>query len=330
MTDGGEQLGLFGAEPARSGGPGVRPAVPSPELAELARRLPTALYMGTSSWSFPGWQGLVWSDQGRPPTKQRLARAGLAAYAHHPLFRAVGLDRTYYGPLPRGVFERYAADVPAGFRFVVKAHDALLGPTSARFLDVEHAAAEVVAPCVEGLGEKAGPLVFQFPPLDVASLGGVEGFIERLHRFLGALPRGPLYAVELRNRELACREAYAAFEDAGAVPCFNVHPRTPPLAEQLARHGRPLPRAVVVRWMLHRSFHYEAARTRYAPFDRLVDPDPGSRAAVAELTLEAVRQGRPVFVIANNKAEGSAPLTLEALARHLAPEGGTFLPNSPR
>ncbi len=322
MSRAGEQLGLFAEEPRRNEGAGVRAAPPSPELAGLAARLPAGLYLGTSSWSFPGWQGLVWAKEGKPPTKPRLARGGLAAYARHPLFRAVGLDRTYYGPLPRDAFERYAADVPAGFRFVVKAHDALVGPTSERFLDVEHAGAFVVTPCVEGLGDKAGPLVFQFPPLHVASLGGVSAFAERLHRFLRGLPEGPLYAVELRNRELACRELYAALEDTGAVPCFNVHPRTPPLAEQVARHGRPLPRAVVVRWMLHRSFRYEAARTRYAPFDRLVDPDPGSREAVAELALEAARQGRPVFVIANNKAEGSAPLTLEALARRLDPAAG--------
>ncbi len=218
--------------------------------------------------------------------------------------------------------------MPDDFRFLVKAHDALVAATSPLFLDVEHAAAQVVEPCVEGLGEKAGPLVFQFPPLHLAPLGGVAGFAERLHGFLTRLPRGPLYAVELRNRELACREVYAALGEAGAVPCFNVHPRTPTLGEQLARHGRPLPRAVVVRWMLHRSFRYEAARTRYAPFDRLVDPDPASREAVAALALEAGRQGRPVFVIANNKAEGSAPLTLEALARHLVPTGGN-VPGAP-
>lgn len=164
--------------------------------------------------------------------------------------------------------------------------------------------------------------MFQFPPLDLRSLGGVAAFTGRLHGFLSRLPVGPLYAVELRNRELADREVYAAVRDAAAVPCFNLHPRMPPLGRQLQNQGADLPQTVVVRWMLHAGFQYEAARSRYAPFDRLVDPDPDSRDAVAALALDAARRGRPVFVIANNKAEGSAPLTLEALAQRIREREG--------
>lgn len=314
-----EQLGLFGPEPSEPAArAALRPAAVSDQLSELARRLPEGLRLGTSSWSFPGWRGIVWEAAGRAPSRQSLARAGLAAYAQHPLFRSVGLDRTYYGPISREAFARYAADVPDGFRFLVKAHDALVRPETPRFLDAEHAESQVIDPCVEGLGpERAGPLVFQFPPLDLRSLGGVAAFAGRLHGFLSRLPVGPLYAVELRNRELADREVYAAIRDAAAVPCFNLHPRMLPLANQLERQGADLPDTVVVRWMLHAGFRYEAARSRYAPFDRLVDPDPDSRDAVASLALAAARHGRPVFVIANNKAEGSAPLTLEALAHSI-------------
>jgi uncharacterized protein YecE (DUF72 family) len=313
-----QQLGLFGSEASEPAEAALRPAAVSEELSELADRLPEGLRLGTSSWSFPGWRGIVWEGQGRAPSRQRLARAGLAAYAQHPLFRSVGLDRTYYGPISREAFARYAEDVPAGFRFLVKAHDALVRPETKHFLDAEHAEAQVIDPCVEGLGpEKAGPLVFQFPPLDLRSLGGVAAFTDRLHAFLSCLPVGPLYAVELRNRELADREVYAAVRDAAAVPCFNLHPRMPPLGRQLESQGPELPETVVVRWMLHSGYQYEAARSRYAPFDRLVDPDPDSRDAVAALALDAARCGRDVFVIANNKAEGSAPLTLEALAQRI-------------
>jgi hypothetical protein len=59
-------------------------------------------------------------------------------------------------------------------------------------------------------------------------------------------------------------------------------------------------------------------RLRYQPFGRLVDEDPGVRGTVADLVRDAARAGRPAFVIANNKAEGSAPLTLVALARAIA------------
>jgi len=90
------QLDLFGSTPAsrRSVGPAPQPDA----IVDLGRRLPPDVRLGTSSWSFPGWGDLVWDREATPGA---LARGGLAAYAAHPLLRTVGLDRTYYGPMPR-------------------------------------------------------------------------------------------------------------------------------------------------------------------------------------------------------------------------------------
>ena len=78
------QLHLFG-EPDR----GVGPAEVPVQLREIAARLPETLYLGTSSWSFPGWHGLVYD---RECSQRALARQGLGAYAAHPLLNAVGVD----------------------------------------------------------------------------------------------------------------------------------------------------------------------------------------------------------------------------------------------
>lgn len=181
-TDKTRQLNLFGeATPPRERpgagtarrGRTVGPAELPDELHALAARLPDKLYLGTSSWSFPGWEGLVYD---REASKSHLAKRGLAAYAQHPLLRAVGIDRTFYGPLTALEFAAYAADVPDNFRFLVKAWSECTTPwvrgadgrpsgRNPNFLDAEFAAREVVTPFVEGLGAKAGPLVFQFPPL---------------------------------------------------------------------------------------------------------------------------------------------------------------------
>jgi hypothetical protein len=69
--------------------------------------------------------------------------------------------------------------------------------------------------------------------------------------------------------------------------------------------------------MLHSGLRYEAARDRYAPFDRLVDEDPESRDRIATTVLDVILAERPAFVIANNKAEGSSPLTLIRLAERI-------------
>ena len=85
------------------------------DMPELAARLPETLFLGTSSWAFPGWSGLVYDA--RAP-RELLAREGLGAYSRHPLLRAVGIDRSWYAPLSAAVFAAYAAQVPPHFRFL--------------------------------------------------------------------------------------------------------------------------------------------------------------------------------------------------------------------
>lgn len=315
------QLGLFGDEmlapPARS----VDAATPGDHVRALAEGLHRSVRLGTSSWSFPGWAGIVYD---RSTTQGVLAREGLAAYAKHPLLRTVGLDRTYYRSLAADQFRRYAADVPDDFRFVVKADRLVTSPLdpdsggvrarNALFLDAAWTTDTVIAPYVEGLGDRAGVLLFQFPPIAPDLVGGRHAFQERLQRFLAGLPRGPLYAVELRTPAFL-EDGYAdVLESVGAAHCFNVHPAMSPLERQLEIVQPFYQPALVIRWMLHSGLHYEAARERYEPFDRLVDEDPGSRERIATTVIDVSLAERPAFVIANNKAEGSSPLTLVRLA----------------
>jgi ribosomal protein S2 len=96
----------------------------------------------------------------------------------------------------------------------------------------------------------------------------------------------------------------------------------PDTAAQLGFAMQGTPRALVVRWMLGGSLNFEEARERYRPFNRLVDEAPATRAEIADAAINAAVANVPVYVIANNKAEGSAPLTLAALARAIVDRKG--------
>ncbi len=301
----------------------VPPAPVDEALVALGRALPAKLYLGTSSWTFPGWAGIVYGDSLPEPV---LAREGLRAYSAHPVLTCVGIDRTFYAPVSVSEFARYAAQVPDTFRFVVKAPalvtDAFIrgergkpAGDSPRFLDAAFAAAHFVAPCVEGLGAKAGPIVFQFSPLGRSIVRDPARFAARLHRFLDALPAGPLYAVELRDSGLLGAPLAAALGATRARYCFGVHSRMPDIAAQAAAMAGLAPGPLVARWNLHAGYAYETARTHYAPFNRLVDEDPTTRTALAARCQAALSAGYPAYVIANNKAEGSAPLTLIKLGQ---------------
>src|SRR5690606_38791306 len=114
------QKSLFGEESAALQKPfsEVKPIVPTDDVVALAQSLSGRIRLGTSSWHYPGWAGLVWEGAYSEST---LSRHGLSAYAQYPLFRTVSIDRGFYRPLTVAQFAQYAAQVPEDFRFVVKA-----------------------------------------------------------------------------------------------------------------------------------------------------------------------------------------------------------------
>jgi len=289
---------------------GVLPAPIAPAVADAAAGLPPNVRLGTSSWYFPGWDGIVYDGDF---AQTRLSREGLEAYGAHPLLKSVSLDRSFYGPLSVADYLRYAQQVPDDFRFVVKAPasvtDAVIrgrrgepsGPNPT-FLDAQLATREFVQPCLEGLGRKAGVLVFQFSPLPPDA-------------------DGTRYAIEIRDASLLTPRFIRALAALGVRYCVGLHARMPDALRQaaaLALLDGDAPGPLIVRWSLHSGFKYEQAKAKYEPFDKLVDEDPATRSALAELAARYALAGQPVIITINNKAEGSAPLSCIALAREIA------------
>lgn len=314
---------------------GVLPAPISADVAAAAAGLPPNVRLGTSSWYFPGWNGIVYDGDF---AQTKLSREGLEAYGAHPLLRSVSLDRSFYGPLSVADYLRYAQQVPDDFRFVVKAPaavtDAVIrgrrgepsGPNPT-FLDAQLATREFVQPCLDGLGRKAGVLVFQFSPLPDQLLAEPAALIDRLTTFFAALPPlppdadGTRYAIEIRDASLLTPRFIRALAALGVRYCVGLHARMPdPLrqAAALALLDGDAPGPLIVRWSLHGGFKYEQAKAKYEPFDKLVDEDPPTRSALAELAARYALAGQPVIITINNKAEGSAPLSCIALAREIA------------
>jgi hypothetical protein len=58
----------------------------------------------------------------------------------------------------------------------------------------------------------------------------------------------------------------------------------------------------------------------FAPYDRIREPYPPLRHDLARLVETAVRTRIPAYLLVNNRAEGSAPLTIAEVAK-LLPEG---------
>ena len=137
----------------------------------------------------------------------------------------------------------------------------------------------------------------------------------------------PIYAVELRNPELLTPRLMRLLRELGVRYVVGLHDRMPAVERHVnalrvlddCPDGPYAPAGpVIVRWNLRPGLQYEEARNRYFPFNRLVDEDPATRLSLARLARDALLAGRPVWIIANNKAEGSSPLTLLRLAERIS------------
>ena len=205
--------------------------------------------------------------------------------AQHPLMRTVSIDRSFYRPLTASDYARYAAQVPADFRFVVKAPslvtDALVRSEDGRgrepnpaFLDAQLAAQEFVAPALEGLGQRTGALVFQLSPLPMARMDRMPVLLERLRAMLLAqpalAPTAPdgVLAVEVRDPEWLTPDFAAMLREAGATYCLGLHAKMPQLQQQLPMLRALWPGPLVCRWNLnpvHGPYGYEDAERLYGP-----------------------------------------------------------------
>jgi uncharacterized protein YecE (DUF72 family) len=317
------QLDLFDSFPAGAG-----PALDAvhAEAAALAARIDPRIRFGTSSWSFPGWRGIVYSG-GR--TETALARDGLKEYARHPLLRTVGIDRSFYAPIPGEDLQRYAGQLPDGFLACAKAGASVTSAVKHRgrgetpevnpdFLSPTLFIDEMLEPFGRHFRRFTGPFVLEFSPLP-HGVGLSSGeFSGGLDHFLEALPRDFRYAVELRERSWLTPEYASVLARHGAGHVYNYWSAMPMPAEQ-ARIIPPgsLPH-VVTRLLLPPGTRYAQQREAFRPFDRLQAPDPVMRQQVVEIARRASGRGADVFVLVNNKAEGSSPLTVMDLARLLA------------
>lgn len=309
------------------------------QLAAKLRHLAAqGVFLGTSSWKYPGWLGTIYERdryvwRGRF-SKARFERDCLAEFAL--TFPAVSVDATYYKFYGRSALEELAAQVPEHFQFAPKVcgditlkhfpqlprfgHRA--GTGNPHFLDAELFAGAVLAPC-EAIRSKIGLLTFEFSHFGLGDFARGAEFVEALDTFLGKLPRGWPYGVELRNRQWLRPEYFAVLARHGVTHIFNAWADMPPVGEQIALPGSETnPALLVARFLLREGRTYEQAVKQFSPYGEIKDPNPEGRAAAVALAKRGLKsKGKTkVMLLAGNRFEGHSPGTIRAVAEQLDPD----------
>jgi uncharacterized protein YecE (DUF72 family) len=299
---------------------------PEVELAAEA-----GVYVGTSSWKYPGWLGMIY-EADRYGVRGRFAetkfeRESLREYAS--VFRTVCVDAAYYRFPTREGLESLAEQVPEGFRFTFKVTSEITvkrfprlprygergGKENRGFLDAGLFAEAFLGPC-EAIRDRVGMLMFEFSAFHAGDFARGRDFVRELDGFLGRLPRGWRYGVEIRNRSFLHPEYFAVLRAHGVTHVCNQWTEMPTVEEQMGMEGwETSDEAVAARFLLTPGRGYEAAVAAFSPYRETRVVDEGARRAGAEMIRRTVplRRTRTAWIYVNNRMEGNALLTIRAM-----------------
>jgi len=289
------------------------------------------IYIGTSSWKYPGWFGLLY-DRARYEFRGRFAQSRfnrncLAEYAE--VFKTVCVDAAYYTFPSQQYLEGMANQVPEDFLFALKVTDAITikkfpnlerfgdqaGKPNENFLNPELFIKGFLQPC-EAIRTNIGLLIFEFSRFWLGDYEHGRDFTAELDRFLGSLHKGWPYGVELRNRAWLKPAYFECLAHHQVTHVFNSWEAMPTVSEQMALPGsRTNPELVAARFLLKPGRQYEEAVKAFEPYESIKEEIPEARTAARTLIAEGKAAGpkRKTFVYVNNRLEGNALGTIGSL-----------------
>jgi uncharacterized protein YecE (DUF72 family) len=258
--------------------------------------------LGTSAFTAAGWPGSFYPEDLKPADY-------LSYYAEH--FDTVEVDSTFYRSPSPAVVRGWYAKTPADFLFAAKVPREI---THEKVLVDCEAALKNFLSTMDLLGEKLGPLLFQFPYFNRAKFKSGAEFLALLAPFLEKLPRGYRFAVELRNKTWLDARLAELLLRRGVCLALIDHPWLPRPAELFRRFDPVTADFGYIRWLGDRKAIEERTKTWN---ETIVDRRRELRewfTVVYKLTTRGV----PVFAYANNHYAGHAPATVRFFQEMLA------------
>lgn len=318
--------------------PGLFDEPVSPLRSRLQRKLghlaQENIFLGTSSWKYEGWLGSVYTEE-RYVTRGKLSKkkfeeSCIAEYAE--VFPIVCGDFAFYQFPTRQFWEKLFTTAPPGLRWAFKVpeeitvkqwpgharYGARAGMENTNFLNADLFAAAFLD-ALEPWKDRVSAMIFEFGTMSKKTMAGADAYVEQLNRFLSALPGGWRYSVEVRNPEFLTPEYFACLRSYNTAHVLNAWTRMPELGSQVAKPDVFTADFTIVRALLRYGRTYEQAVKSFEPYREVQDPNPAARDALRTIIERARRIKQPAFVFVNNRLEGNAPGTIDAVTEGFEP-----------
>jgi uncharacterized protein YecE (DUF72 family) len=286
------------------------------------------VFIGTSSWKYEGWLDQIYSRQ-RYMTRGRFSQKRfndecLNEYAE--TFPIVCGDFSFYQFPSETYWSKLFGSAPPTLQFAFKAPEEVTvkqfprhprygpraGDDNSSFLDAElfqSAFLDLLAP----YRPRVASLIFEFGSFAKQCYSDVGAFLQELDPFLAALPPGFRYAVEIRNPDFLAPEYFGCLRSRRVAHVFSAWTRMPEIGVQTNLRDAYTADFTVARALLRRGRAYEEAVAKFTPYARVEDPNPETRDALRLLIARARQRHEPSYIFVNNRLEGNAPETIEAI-----------------
>ncbi len=231
-------------------------------------------------------------------------------------FDTVELDSTFYRCPTIEAVRNWAFKTPPGFIFSLKVprtitHEKVLVECDKEFEEFIGAA--------HVLGEKLGPMVFQFPYFNRDVFNSPVQFLDRLKPFFKRLPRvgGYKFAVEIRNKWWLTKRFADLLKENNVALVLQDHSLMPS-AERVFSTIDPITADFVYIRLLGDRKAIEAKTTVW---NQVVEDKTASMTSWVDVCQMVQRRGIPQYVYFNNHYEGFAVASVERFRRLCAAKG---------
>ncbi len=277
---------------------------------------PLSSRIGTCSWKYDSWRGIVYSNS----TEKNYLRE----YSQH--FSTVEVDQWFWSlfagdkvvlPKPK-VVQEYADSVPEDFVFSIKVPNSI---TLTHHYQKQKSVALQVNPhflsvgvmkrfleLLEPLGDRIGPLNFQFEYLNKQKMGGVEAFIEKFGEFVAQLPAGFKYCVEIRNPNYLTNNYFDFLAATGLHHVFLHGYYMPSIFDVYKQFGERVSSLTVIR--LHGGDRKKIEEQTGNDWSEIVAPEDRDLQSLATMLSDLRTRNVETYLYVNNHFEGSAPRTI--------------------
>ena len=275
--------------------------------------------IGTCSWKYRSWAGLLYSEENISSYLNQYSR----------ILNTVEVDQWFWSLFPGAValpkpetVKAYAAAVPDDFTFSVKVPNSItlthhyrksktatLQPND-HFLSVSLFSDFLQR--LEPMQDKLGPLMFQFEYLNREKMSGQSEFMKQFQTFIRQLPKDWTYALEIRNPNYLNADLFNWMQDQAIIPVLlqgYYMPSVFHIYQNFISDTRPLV------FRLHGPDRTGIEQQTGRVWDQRVNNKDEELEQMAGIIRKFDLDGHTLYVNVNNHYEGSAPLTIDELLK---------------